>query len=56
MCGLLSEAMRLRTKGLSPEGFTREAKRIRQKFEGMRGPKALTRRSAYAAKRPPAFH
>ena len=35
MCGLLSEAMGLRTKGLSPEDFAREAKRIRQKIEEM---------------------
>ena len=35
MCGLLSEAMGLRTKGLSPEDFAREAKRIRQKTEEM---------------------
>ena len=100
MRGLLAEAMKLRTKGLSPEDFAREAKRIRQKIEemmdaqardpalqglqswmrerrgelfrwtespdipaennraerGVRGPKALTRRSAHAAKRHPAFH
>ena len=35
MCGLLAEAMALRTKGLSPEDFAREAKRIRQKIEEM---------------------
>ena len=35
MRGLLSEAMKLRTKGLSPEDFAREAKRIRQKIEKM---------------------
>lgn len=35
MCGLLSEAMKLRTKGLSPEDFAREAKKIRQKIEEM---------------------
>ena len=35
MCGLLAEAMSLRTKGLSPEDFAREAKRIRQKIEAM---------------------
>ena len=35
MCDLLSESMKLRTKGLSPEDFAREAKRIRQKIEKM---------------------
>ena len=35
MCDLLSESMKLRTKGLSPEYFAREAKRIRQKIEKM---------------------
>ena len=33
MCGLLAEAMALRTKGLSPEDFAREAKRVRQRIE-----------------------
>ena len=33
--GLLSEAMKLRERGLSPEDFAREAKRIRLKIEEM---------------------